>query len=411
MADAQAPAGAALPAGVTSEALPTVRPSGRALAGVLTTPAAPSADVVLLFHGLLSNMDHSFAPVLADRISRTLGLSTYRFNFRTGPTPEEPGARYRFCGFEEDVDDAVCAAEMLRARGLRVVAAVGHSRGGNIALLYGALPPPPGQPHPVVAALAPRFRVPGTLDKFDAAAVAALESGAVASFDWDVKGSGFAGTIQVTRDDVTYVRSGLDMGAVVRSLPAALPLLLVHGAADKTIPADDSRMAADARPAGTTLHVISGANHTFQGTKVTEKLLGFVLDFLRAHVPGCLPAPEAAPAAPAAAAAAAAAADKKAAKVKGGTGKPAAAAPAAAAAAAAAGGDAPAGGAAAVPSRTLPLPTAPVDEAALLDGLEALATTLPAGGEAQLQAAVASGVGRAAQAGSGRAAAPWFRAF
>jgi pimeloyl-ACP methyl ester carboxylesterase len=129
--------------GVTAIDVPTPRPSGRLLAGTLTVPredAPPSArsSVVLLLHGLLSNKDHNFAPLLADTLSRTLGVHTYRVALRTGPSPEEPEARYRFCGFEEDIDDALCAADMLEKRGLRVVAVVGHSRGGNIALMYGA---------------------------------------------------------------------------------------------------------------------------------------------------------------------------------------------------------------------------------------------------------------------------------
>lgn len=274
------------PAKVTLEAISFRRSSGRMLAGKLTRPSVDSNCVVLLLHGLLSNMDHNFAPVLGDRISRELGVNTFRFDFRSSPSELEPDFRYRFCGFPEDMDDTECAISFLSERGLKVVGIVGHSRGGSLVLMYGGQhAAETTEPAPSLVALAPRFRMNGMLDKFTADQLQAAD--ASGSFNWTIKGSGFTGDILVTRDDVSYVRA-LDMEALVRATPPTTPLLLVHGAADKTIPADDSKLVAEVRPASE-LHIISGTNHTFQGSKASEKLISTVIDFLRRTAPG-LPA-------------------------------------------------------------------------------------------------------------------------
>jgi uncharacterized protein len=289
-------------AAVTCVDFATRRPTGRLLPGTLTLPAAPSSDVVVLLHGLLSNKDHNFAPLLADTLARTLGCAVYRFDFRTRPSPEEPSFRYRFCGVDEDLEDTVAAVETLRAdRGLRTVAVVGHSRGANIALLYAAATSSSvaddveKQRCRVFVGIAPRFRMAGMLDKFAPEQLAQLEE--TGQFVWAAKGTGFSGDVVVTRDDIAYVQTGVDMAAAVRRIPEDARLLLLHGAADKTIPAEDSRLALAARvEAGggegsaaarnTSLVVVSGANHTFQGSKLTDKLLRAVTDFVGVHALG-----------------------------------------------------------------------------------------------------------------------------
>jgi pimeloyl-ACP methyl ester carboxylesterase len=134
------------------------RPSGRGLTGTIVVPAsaesrlaalaagsapagrgAPPLPTVILLHGLLSHADHNFAPALAETLASALGLASVRFDFRGAASDaREPDFRYRFCGMDDDVDDTNVVADALEARGARIVAVIGHSRGAADVLLWGA---------------------------------------------------------------------------------------------------------------------------------------------------------------------------------------------------------------------------------------------------------------------------------
>ncbi|RYG44732.1 alpha/beta fold hydrolase, partial [archaeon] len=135
------------------------------------------APVIVMCHGLLSHKDHNFAPSLAAALARTTACAVFRFNFRgmdadveaTGSivdgdaTPSDvdarseedvadtevppattasaagsaaPRFRYRFSGFEDDVDDLHEVLHALRTAGHVPWLLLGHSRGANDVLMY-----------------------------------------------------------------------------------------------------------------------------------------------------------------------------------------------------------------------------------------------------------------------------------
>ncbi len=309
--------------------LATIRPSGRVLTGTLTTPRGDGAAgryVVLLLHGtrarvaavavvllllcdeeqvkiacipvmavlcsvvaraqltrrcvgLMSHKDHTFSPALATRLTCALGVSTYRFNFRGAALSDaEPDYRPRICGFDAEADDARCAARMLAARGLRVCAVVGHSRGATTALVLFGSGGGPELDGAALVAVAPRFRVPGVLDKFTPEQLAEAE--AAGSFEWRLKPD--APCVVVTREDIRELRE-FDMAACVGRIPRGVPMLIVHGSADTTIPVEDSSLCVAAREASggvAQLSIVSQANHNFQKSKHTEKLICLIVEFV-----------------------------------------------------------------------------------------------------------------------------------
>lgn len=271
---------------MTESELETVRPSGWVLAGTLTSPPEPLRRplVVLMLHGLMSHKDHTFFPRLAERLSRELGVYTYRFNFRGARLSEaEPEYRPRMSGFADEADDARCAARMLGERGLRVVGVVGHSRGASTALfLFGSgdLRELEGA---ALVAVAPRFRVAGVLDKFTAEQLA--EAASAGSFEWRLKPD--APAVVVERRDIEALRA-FDMAACVGRIPPGVPVLCVHGSADTTIPPEDSALCVEARAAAggvaPVLTIVSQANHNFQKSTHTEKLIVAVVEFVGAHI-------------------------------------------------------------------------------------------------------------------------------
>ena len=284
--------------------LPTTRPSGRVLAGTLTLPLQPGAEgrgrlVVVLVHGLLSHRDHSFASRLAAALAAGLCTCVYRLDLR-GPAPDacEPGFRFRVAGFSDDADDVLCAARMLlEQRGLTVVGVVGHSRGATSSLfLFGdgassgascGRTLPPLLSSAAFCAIAPRFRICGILDKFDADSVERAETEGVA-FDWALPSkAGLA--VTVTPEDVAFLHS-TDIVAIVRRIPSCAPLLVVHGGADQTVPVDDARLCIEARrstpdlAAPAELCIIAQANHSFQRSAHTASLIQKICDFLSSHL-------------------------------------------------------------------------------------------------------------------------------
>lgn len=241
-----------------------------------------------MLHGLLSDKDHNFAPELARRVAAHLALNVVRFDFRSAADPRaEPEYRYRFCGFEEDVDDVRVVAEQVWGGGLSlgpVRAVLGHSRGANVAIMAVATWHEACGPTPLCIAIAPRFDMPGMLAKFDPSAVAALLAPGRpldAAFEWETK----RGPVAVTRADVEYVQ-GLRMEPFLAQLPQGHPLLLLHGTADVTIPHADSVSMSGAREGGgTEFHSVEGAAHTFGRTRHTEAVVALVCSFLSRHCP------------------------------------------------------------------------------------------------------------------------------
>jgi pimeloyl-ACP methyl ester carboxylesterase len=266
-----------------------VRPSSRRLPGVLLLPSAPASSngVVVMCHGLLSHRDHNFAPALAAELCRALRCAVYRFDFRVEASPLEPTHRYRFCGFDDDVDDIMAAVACLARVGLVSWCVLGHSRGANDVLMYAAQHPtvqglgdesalvPAAMPHVRVVAVAPRFAMSGMLTRLFAPALVAplLDPAGPDAVEWPTK----RGLHAITRADADYVRD-LDMASFVRRMPPGVPVLLVHGTEDEIIPATDAYEYQSARP-GLQLRVIPDAKHAFGGKPATRALIASVLEW------------------------------------------------------------------------------------------------------------------------------------
>ena len=123
---------------VVQKELNVTRPSGFQLKGTLSyredqTPVGP---VLIFLHGTMSSADHNFVPDLASKLSKEMGIRTYRFDFRFSQNEFEPQHRYKFSGYADDVDDLNAVIRSLSLDGFLVWGLIGHSRGSNDALIY-----------------------------------------------------------------------------------------------------------------------------------------------------------------------------------------------------------------------------------------------------------------------------------
>lgn len=217
----------------------------------------PVARIVLC-HGFKGYMDYGFLPRLADGCAR-MGIEALRFNFSHSGVTREHDTFARTDLFERDTwnrqvfDLTQVVQHAKRGPGLPLFV-FGHSRGGVTALL-------------TAARLAERTRIRGVITAASPADASRLspeqadqlrQEGRIAS------PSGRTGQLlYVGRDWLTEIEADPEGHDPVRALSGlTCPVLLLHGDADDTVPAEDMQRYAAAKP-DAEAHLIPDANHVF----------------------------------------------------------------------------------------------------------------------------------------------------
>ena len=251
-----------------------------------------TGPAVLLLHGT-GSATHSWrdlAPLLAE-------------NF-TVIAPDLPGHGFTSTiGRASPVNVAAAIAALMDALGLPPVLTVGHSAGAAIALtmadknlarpravvsLGGALLPFPGlagKLFPSMARLlfvnplmpelfAMRTRMPGEVAAFLQRATASpIDARGVELYERLLQTSGHIG-------GALALMASWDLNALETALPTIdLPVLLLHGARDATIPASTSTTVAGRLPNGR-LHILSGLGHLAHEESPAVHA-GLIADFAR----------------------------------------------------------------------------------------------------------------------------------
>ena len=311
---------------ITEAPFNVVRSSGEVLQGFITAPASQHEHkyITIWMHGTISEYNHNFTSDLANKLAKDHGIMSYRFNLRFDSTEKEPDHRYRFCGFDDDIDDMMCVVRALKSAGYEPWGLIGHSRGANDALIYASryhssiyssknigkkssdsiatlvammdnLNGDSGGVHSnvnedtddavidvsklVVVSIAPRFdmkRMPECI--FSPDQLNELE--ASGKFIWNTQ----RGSLAVTREDVDVVKNQMDMEKIIKSIPLNVPVLILHGTDDELIPVEDAHSFKKART-GIDSVIIEGARHAFRGKKQLKQLLNVVSTWLGAKVP------------------------------------------------------------------------------------------------------------------------------
>ncbi|UCE01328.1 MAG: alpha/beta fold hydrolase [Candidatus Latescibacterota bacterium] len=267
---------------------------GLPLRGDVLLPDGEAAGrpTVVVCHGFKGFKNWGFFPELGRRLAQG-GFLTILFNFSgsgIGPDLENFTELDRFAGdtMSRQLDDLGCVLDALEAGrlpeaapDLERVALLGHSRGGAAALL--------------------RAR--------DDRRIGAVVTWAAVSTLWRYserelgawKRQGFleflnTRTQQQMRIDYTAVedleenRERYDVVRAVAELQ--IPLLLVHGEQDLSVPVQEGRELLAARtPGSATLHEVQGAGHTFGAvhpwagtTPALEEAMRVSLEWLQAHL-------------------------------------------------------------------------------------------------------------------------------
>jgi pimeloyl-ACP methyl ester carboxylesterase len=245
---------------MSSVAFQIASDEGLPLRGVIHIPEKPNALVVVI-HGFKGFKDWGFFPWLAEKLEAA-GFGVCRFDMSRSGIGEVAGQFDRLDLFADDTY-SIERADLLRV--VQHVAAMsrfqrlpifllGHSRGAGVALL--------------AASEVPRLR--GLITWNGISEVVRWDGSTLAQWrrdgHVDILNSRTGQTMRMSTavlDDIEANREWLDIGRAARQL--RVPLLVIHGAADQTVPLHDGRTLAG-QGADASLVVLGGATHTFGAT-------------------------------------------------------------------------------------------------------------------------------------------------
>eukprot|EP01111_Echinosteliopsis_oligospora_P019998 TRINITY_DN9960_c0_g1_i1.p1 TRINITY_DN9960_c0_g1~~TRINITY_DN9960_c0_g1_i1.p1 ORF type:complete len:231 (-),score=44.37 TRINITY_DN9960_c0_g1_i1:75-767(-) len=105
---------------------------GEVLQGIFSRSVKETNNLVLLCHGTGQHKDNFFLPKLADSLA-SIGFNSFRFDFAGNG---ESQGQFSISNYMREVEDLRSVYEHFTALGNNVIAAVGHSKGAGVALLY-----------------------------------------------------------------------------------------------------------------------------------------------------------------------------------------------------------------------------------------------------------------------------------
>ncbi|XP_004291046.1 PREDICTED: uncharacterized protein LOC101311344 [Fragaria vesca subsp. vesca] len=237
---------------------------GEKLVGMLHDTG--SKGLVVFCHGLHSSKERIPMVNLAAALEEQ-GTSAFRFDFAGNGESE---GSFRYGNYHREADDLRAVVRHFLGCHYVITAIVGHSKGGNAVILYGAK----YKDVPVVVNISGRFN---------------LERGIEGRLGKDylqrIKKDGFIdvknkrGTFQYRATQESLLeRLAVDMHAACQSIDQNCRVLTVHGSMDKTVPVEDAYEYNKFIP-NHKLYIVEGADHEF--TSHQNELASIVLGFIK----------------------------------------------------------------------------------------------------------------------------------
>jgi dienelactone hydrolase len=250
---------------------------GGPLRGDLYRPGEATAPSVLVIcHGFRAYKDWGFLPMLAERVAAD-GIAAVTFNFTDSGITDRAGTfgepeRYRAGTYGQELEDIRRVLDWVERDGAAPVGLAGHSRGGALALLTAARDPRVR----CVCTLAAPSRIMVWPDPY----WEAWRRGESAiTYDFRTRSRLPLGP-EIYRD-LERNRERYEVPRATASI--AVPLLVVQGDRDASVPAEEARAIAERAPAASTeLRMIEGADHGFLAGDTIRRTPPQLLDMIEA---------------------------------------------------------------------------------------------------------------------------------
>lgn len=239
---------------------------GEKLVGILHETG--SKELVIVCHGFRSKKERIPMVNLAIALEKQ-GISAFRFDF--AGNGESEGV-FQYGNYRREVNDLCAVVRYFQADNRPITALVGHSKGGNVVLLYASIY------HDI-------SKVVNISGRFDLKR--GMEGRLGKDFRQKIEKIGYIdvqnkkGKVEyrVTRESL-FDRVTTDTLGSCLSISNLCRVLTVHGTMDEMVPVGDAK-EFDKYISNHKLHIIQGADHEF--TQCQDKLASLVLDFIIDH--------------------------------------------------------------------------------------------------------------------------------
>nr|XP_017241909.1 PREDICTED: putative uncharacterized protein YDL057W isoform X1 [Daucus carota subsp. sativus] len=235
---------------------------GEKLVGVLRD--SKTMEIAVLCHGFRSSKESSTIANLAAALEKE-GVSVFSFDFAGNGESE---GTFEYGNYQREADDLCAVIKHLNGMKRIVTAIVGHSKGGDVVLLYASK----YRDIKRVVNVAGRYDLKGGIEKRlgrDFLQVIQKEG----FIDVKSKGS----TYRVTKESLME-RLTTNMHEACLNIDSRCRVLTVHGSDDEVIPVDDA-MEFDKIIPNHKLHIVEGADHKY--TSHQAELASVVVPFIK----------------------------------------------------------------------------------------------------------------------------------
>ncbi|CAN1142928.1 estF [Linum perenne] len=228
-----------------------------------------SKEVVVLCHGFQSSKDCRTMSNLAAQLEKE-GISAFRFDFSGNGESE---GSFAYGNYKREADDLRSVIEHLEGESRAVSVILGHSKGGDVVLLYAS------KYHDIktVVNVSGRYDLKRGIEQH--LGIDFLERIKKEGFI-DVKNQAGEVKLRVTEADLID-RLDTDMHKACQQIDQNCSVLTIHGSKDKIIPVEDAMEFAKTIP-NHKLHILDGANHGYSSHQ--PKLASVVIEFVKSRL-------------------------------------------------------------------------------------------------------------------------------
>ncbi|KAL3829989.1 hypothetical protein ACJIZ3_018791 [Penstemon smallii] len=243
---------------------------GEKLVGVLYETGSPK--LVVLCHGLRGTKEDNTMVNLAVALEHE-GISAFRFDF--SGNGESEGV-FHFGNYSSEVEDLRAVVEYFTGVKRGTIAVLGHSKGGNVVLLYAS------KYHDTNAVIniSGRYDLKkGLQERLGQKFMERLKNDGYIDFKTKTGEVDYRVTLESMME-----RLNTNMHELCQSIHDKCKVLTVHGSADETIPVEDAMEFAKIIP-NHRLQIIDGANHEYSSHQ--DELASTVLPFIKECMQHC----------------------------------------------------------------------------------------------------------------------------